>query len=307
MTRALSLLAALLALALGGSPLQPAEAPPKVDPRPALPFPPGISVESICGLTNDLQDVETYNGTLGVTQAYVRDHEPSTVQLQWVGNDAIAAKLPGYSPGNVSGQRWCTGTLISDVHVLTAGHCFDVQDSSTGWISPFTLDKKGKPVYASSGVLATLQVANFRYQVNAVTGAVRAPEVYPIVRLVEHRNGKLDYAVVELGRNARGELPSARFAPASVSVQGPVLNEIIAVLQHPQGLPKKVEAGHVKSVIGDDLYYDDVDTLGGSSGSGVRDGEGRVIGVHTNGGCTAKGGANLGVSTAAIAPVSQFF
>jgi hypothetical protein len=298
-----------MAVALSAAPLS-AEAPalPAVDARPALPFPPGIVPQEICGTTTDFQDVENYDGTLGVTKPYVVTHEPSTVQLQWLGSQAIAEKLPNHSPGNVPGERWCSGTLIAGNRVLTAGHCFDVQDGKWGWISPFTLDpNSGDKVFAPPKVLATLQVVNFRYQINGSTGAVRTPSVYPILDLIEYRNGSLDYAIVQLGANAAGDLPSVSFTAANVLTRGPVVQELIGLLQHPQGDPKKVEAGHVLKVDGTKVYYDDVDSLGGSSGSGVRDGSGSVIGVHTNGGCTANGGANRGVTTQAIAGESQVF
>ncbi|MEO8383119.1 MAG: serine protease [Acidobacteriota bacterium] len=280
---------------------------PSTDKRPALPFPPGIVPETICGETTDFQDVELYDGTLGVPKNYVKAYEPTTVQLQWVSDATIAKKLPGYSPGNVGGERWCTGTLIGADLVLTAGHCFDVQDeSATGWISPFKLGPDLKPMPAPSAELAKLQVVNFGYQVNAKTGAIRKPTVYPVVALLEHRRGDLDYAIVRIGPGSDGKLPSAKIPAAAVSTSAPVLNELIAVLQHPQGKPKKVEAGHVLKVDSSEVFYDDIDTLGGSSGSGVRDKDGKVIGVHTNGGCTTEGGANRAVTTAAIAQVSDF-
>ena len=41
---------------------------------------------------------------------------------------------PGDSPGDVSGERFGTGALISDELFLTAGHCFD--QSGGGWERP---------------------------------------------------------------------------------------------------------------------------------------------------------------------------
>ena len=190
--------------------------------------------------------------------------------------------------------------------MLTAGHCFDVQQNQNSWISPFKR-ADGRSEFLSPEQLATLQVVNFRYQINGDTGAVRQADVYPIVRLVEHRLGGLDYAIVEVGRNAQGELPSAKYPPSPVLIRPPLDGEVMAVLQHPQGDPKKIAAGHVKATQASAVYYGDVDTYGGSSGSGVRDSTGAVIGVHTNGGCEAIGGANRGVTTAAISPVSGAF
>ena len=82
---------------------------------------------------------------------------------------------------------------------------------------------------------------------------------------------------------------------------------MIALIQHPAGDPKKVDVGHIVRVEAKQIYYDDVDTQGGSSGSGVRDASGAVIGVHTNGGCTAQGGANSGIPSSAISAVSRVF
>lgn len=68
---------------------------------------------------------------------------------------------------------------------------------------------------------------------------------------------------------------------------------MIAIFQHPAGAPKKIEAGTVGDVAGATVYYKDVDTLGGSSGSGIRDKNGILIGVHTSGGCPYKGNAGV--------------
>jgi V8-like Glu-specific endopeptidase len=53
------------------------------------------------------------------------------------------------------------------------------------------------------------------------------------------------------------------------------------------------------------MTYTDIDTQGGSSGSGVLDVKGRVVGVHVLGGCTENGGANEAVSLHSIGKVSK--
>jgi Trypsin len=78
-------------------------------------------LESQCGATDDSQPVEQYDGTLGVTTAFVNAHQAPVGQLQW--NDNLAAIYT--NPGNVSGVRWCTGALVANDLFLTAGHCFD--------------------------------------------------------------------------------------------------------------------------------------------------------------------------------------
>lgn len=280
----------------------------EVDERVALPFPPGIALQSQCGQVDDLQHVEFYDGTLGVDRPYVDTHEPTTVQMQWLDEAEIRSRLPDHSPGNVAGNRWCTGTLLDNHRVLTAGHCFDVADGGGGyWVTPYKLGTDGSPQFASPDELATLQVVNFGYQINGATGEIRDAKVYPIVALVEYREGgdHLDYAVIELGPGADGKLPGDVYEPADVSTRAATIGENLAIIQHPHGDPKKVEAGKVLGTSGAILYYDDIDTHGGSSGSGVRDREGTVIGVHTNGGCQHS--ANRGVSLNSVADVSDIF
>lgn len=282
---------------------------PDFNPRPALPFPDGVSLESQCGIVDDLQHVEFYDGTLGVTKDFVASHEVTTVQLQWLSESEIRQALPDHVPGNVAAVRWCTATLIDEATLLTAGHCFDINRGEEFWISPYRFNDDGQPVFAEPNVLATLFVANFGYQLATDDGQIRIPDVFPISDLTEYRLGDLDYAVVELGANVDGKMPAdLGHKPGVVDVRAVNDGEELTIIQHPQGDPKKIESGDVLTSIGSDLFYDNIDTHGGSSGSGVRDVDGEVVAVHTNGGCSRTGsGANRGVLMNAIADVSSVF
>src|SRR5262245_18966524 len=57
--------------------------------------------ESICGLADDTQDVERYDGSLGVSRAFVDAHEPPVGQLQWLDDLPARFSGAGETPGNV--------------------------------------------------------------------------------------------------------------------------------------------------------------------------------------------------------------
>ena len=58
-----------------------------------------------------------------------------------VGHNPISIIIPCHrvvgadgDPGNVAGQRWCSGTLIADDLFLSAAHCFE--PTLSGWKTP---------------------------------------------------------------------------------------------------------------------------------------------------------------------------
>lgn len=258
-------------------------------------------MESICG-SADFQDVELYDGTLGVAQDFVAGHQKSTGQLQW--KDDLVDRY-GAGAGNVAGARWCTGSLIAENIMLTAGHCFDPNDDPFGWQTPARLEN-GEKVLVPAEELATEIVVNFGYQIASDTGELREPEVFPIESLIEYRNDGLDYAIVELGLGVSGYYPGAIYDFLETDPNGITAGDLLTIIQHPAGQPKKIEAGIETLLAEPNIFYGDIDTLGGSSGSGVLDAKGRIVAVHTNGGCAEMSGENQSLTINRIAFSSDY-
>lgn len=247
-------------------------------------------LESICGTTDDSQPVEQYNGTLGVTQAFVNAHQSSVAQVQW--NNDLATKYT--SPGDVNGVRWGTGTMISPDLFLTAGHLFD--QVGNGWTRP--LDNTTGATISPQEIALNMHL-NFNFQVDP-SGTLRTEVSFPITELIEYRLAGLDFAICRIGGN-----PGTTFGTTGVSTVDGAVGDMLCIMGHPLGVPKRIEAGPLSSLSGSTLTYSDIDTQGGNSGSGIlRASTGLIVGVHTNGGCTASGGANVGFRITSIRAAS---
>ena len=250
-----------------------------------------VGEETICG-ADDFQDIEKYNGQLGVSKEFVQNHQAPVGQIQW--NNDLATKYD--TPGDVSGVRWGSGTMISKDLFLTAGHCFD--SSPNGWTVP-RINNTNNPILPNE--IAQNMKVNFNYQLDP-SGNFRDEESYQIVELMEHRNGKLDYAIVRVEGN-----PGEKYGYTKISSIDANENDMLCIIQHPEGQPKKVEAGPLTFIKNDErVGYSSIDTLGGSSGSGILQyTTGTIVGVHTNGGCgSTRDGFNYGVRISSLIAVS---
>lgn len=106
-----------------------------------------------------------------------------------------------------------------------------------------------------------------------------------------------DYALIRLD-----VLPAV--TPIALTTR---FGDLLAVIQHPRGRPKVIAEGVFLDACNRQLYYADLDTLVGSSGAGVLDRAGHLVGVHTDGDCTEDGrGSNSGWTAAAIVEASPY-
>jgi len=250
-------------------------------------------LQSLCQRSSKLQDVEFYDGSLAVPTAFVNRHRLAVGLLRWK-SDLKARYID--QAGNVSGQGWCSGTLIDEDLFLTAGHCLDGNDTPA-WRLP--REKGG--IILQPAQLAREFVVQFQQELTAEPAAPPGDTV-EVLRLEEYRGGDLDYAILRLS-----DRPGVRNGVARISPNDAEAGSTIAILQHPGAQPMKVGAGPVARVEGSKIAYDSIDTLGGSSGAGILDVRtGKLVGIHTNGGCSSSGGGeNFGVTIAALTSVSR--
>lgn len=171
----------------------------------------------------------------------------------------------------------CSGTLVSDDLFLSAGHC--------AW--------------------AVGQHVRFDYQ-NRADGTARPTRDFTVSAVVEQQDdASFDYAIVRLD----GE-PGRWYGHATVAAVDPPVGTTVTIIGHPALQPKAIHAGPVldySSGEGTNWFRYQVDTLGGNSGSGVLDPQGRLVGLHTNAGCNQTGSinGNSGMRMSQLIPHSQ--
>ncbi len=178
----------------------------------------------------------------------------------------------------------CSAILIDRDLVLTAGHCFEEQQGCETYAYVFDY------FYAAEGQLESMSAA----------------DVYGcrdfVVRRVSPKNAgkQIDFAIVQLDRPAL-----APREPVTISPRALKNGDAVITLGYTSGVPAKIDTG---SFVIDarsasmDYFKLNSDTFAGSSGSGLFDPQGGLVGVLVRGGedyITSDAGCNVAKRIAA--------
>lgn len=156
----------------------------------------------------------------------------------------------------------CSGTLITEDLVMTAGHCVYESDcANTSFLFDFAYGTRPSDLFA-------------------ITRGIPANNVYNC-RNVEFRiddPDSGDVALIRLDRPVVGRSPVA----VEWELSMPAVKDTLTAIGHPARLPQKLSAGKVvkgREQDGDRFVSFRADLMGGNSGSGVFDSEGTLVGV----------------------------
>jgi len=179
------------------------------------------------------------------------------------------ADLRGLCPDELFGNQptaaSCSGVLIDDDLVLTAGHCIDDHTPCTSYSYVF----------------------NYRLDAPNHLAAIRDEDVYSCARVFSRRDPSgdsytPDFAVVQLDRPVEGALSPVSIRPAApLSEQAP-----LTIIGFGSGLPAKIDSG---GAVADpraeqlDFFIANVDTFQGHSGSATFDSRKQLAGILIGG------------------------
>jgi V8-like Glu-specific endopeptidase len=153
---------------------------------------------------------------------------------------------------------FCSGSLVGENLVLTAGHCVksEAQCLDTKFVFGYGVTSAG------SGAVTTVPAANV-YGCAKVVKRFLAGE--PGSDFPAGQNLGADYAVVQLDRKVTGRKPLAVNKGAALKK-----GDGIFVIGHPVGLPVKLAgSAKVRDFSKAGYFVADLDTFGGNSGSAV--------------------------------------
>jgi hypothetical protein len=153
---------------------------------------------------------------------------------------------------------FCSGFLVAQDIVVTAGHCLN------------TTNYKEKRIVFGYRMLGE----------NIPVTKIYNEDIYKIKRVIAHKlsYNKMDYAIVQLDRPVRANIHPVKLAKHNAKV-----GDMLYVIGHPAGLPLKYAPnGRVTATY--DIYTQArLDTYGGNSGSAVFNDDNEVVGILVRG------------------------
>lgn len=158
--------------------------------------------------------------------------------------------------------RWadCSGTLISEDLILTAGHCVPTNKDC-----------------AQAKIVFDYAIPTGQKNVNTISG----DNVFSCKKVVAFSNLKLDtdFAIIQLDRPVVGRKP-LEFSTTELTYKSPLM-----LIGHPEGLPTKITFnGKVRSLIPDHYFTASLDAFSGNSGSAVFDQDSKkIVGILVRG------------------------
>lgn len=214
------------------------------------------------------------------------------VALQSVARESIVALIPSVRLRAVDGERYgllasalederslcedeqfggqpvaasCSGTLIGDDLVLTAGHC----------------------ISASTPCTTFKYVFDYHYDAPGTLAVIGEQDIYSCSRVLldlDSQGSDLtpDFAVVQLDRPVEGRRRPATFRADAPLARG----DAVAMIGFGSGLPAKIDAGAsvaAPSTMERDFFVVNLDAFEGHSGSAIFDSENRLAGILLGG------------------------
>ena len=157
---------------------------------------------------------------------------------------------------------WCSGFLVGEDIVVTAGHCTEATDDSVkdiAFVFGYTVDAAGE-----------------------TPSKIAESGVYFGKNVIKHRlDSGGDFAIIQLDR----KVPAGVAKPLAVAATAPAVDTEIVLVGYPSGLPCKAAGGDAKVMehASDAWLRTNCDAYAGNSGSAVVDSSGAVIGILVRG------------------------